>query len=159
MSIAFYLYFATCFDNLNSLINNGSPMTICYATILKPILDVFNIQLNIPLTEYQYSFFNAKTMIYYFYHDLGIIGVIIFTSIIYLVVLRVYKKAKYDSNYLLLLAALQKSIFMVFFGNYFTGVFCPSFPFIVIWLLCIYSRTNIIWGRIGKKKLVQHIQN
>ena len=153
-----YLYVATCFDNLNTLIKSGTPMTLCYATVLKPILDVFNIDLNIPIIEYNYSFFNARTMIYSFYHDLGIIGVVIYSFIIYMVVSRIYRRAKYDSRYLLLLAALQKSIYMVFFGNYFTGVFCPSFPFIVIWFLGIISQTNIVIGRYGRTKSVKYLQ-
>ena len=54
----------------------------------------------------------------------------------------IYRKAKYDRRYLLLLAALQKSVYVIFFGNYFTGTVGTSFPFVVIGGLLFLMKKN-----------------
>ncbi|EOS81953.1 hypothetical protein C817_00124 [Dorea sp. 5-2] len=149
---AIYMYIATCFDNLNSLIEQGSPYTLIYITILKPIFEVFNFTVPIPYLEYSVEFFNAKTMIYGFYHDLGTIGVVMYSFCIYSLVGTIYKKTKYDERYLLLLAALQKSIYVTFFGNYFTGTVCTTFPFIVVWMLCMCMDKKKISVDVNEKK-------
>ncbi len=134
-----YMYIGTCFDNLNTLVTSNNKLTLGYITVLKPILEVLGFELNIEYIQYNYFFFNARTMLYPFYHDLGVLGVVIFTAIIYSVVAFIYKKSTYDDRYLILFASLQKCIFMPFFGNYFTGVFCNTFPFIAIWFLIVLS--------------------
>ena len=139
---AIYMYIATCFENLNSLVEHGSPYTIVYITILKPIFEVLDLPLTVSYLEYNVEFFNARTMIYGFYHDLGIVGVGMYSFCIYIAVGIIYRKARHDRRYLLLLAALQKSIYVTFFGNYFTGVVCASFPFFVVWILCICMGTS-----------------
>lgn len=47
------------------------------------------------------------------------------------------RKAKKDSRYVLLLAVLQKSLYMSFFGNYFTGEFIIMWPYIITAILVI----------------------
>ena len=137
-----FMYIATGFENLNSLVKHGSPYTVIYATILKPILDVARLKMNIEFLNFEVVFFNAKPIAYSFYHDLGIAGVIIYTFVIYSIVGFIYKRAKYDRRYLLLLAALQKSIYVIFFGNYFTGTVGTSFPFVIIGILAFSMRRS-----------------
>ena len=127
-----YMYIATCFANLNQLIEVGSPYTIITATILKPIFEVLNLNLPTEILDINLLFFNAKTYLYTFYHDLGILGIIVYPMIIYSIIGVLYKKSKTKAKYILLLAALQKSMYTIFFSNYFSGTFGILFPFIVI---------------------------
>ena len=143
------VYIASCYDNLNTLIQEGSPYSICYVTLLKPILEVANINIDIPYIEYNIAFFNAKTILYGFYHDLGVMGVVMYSFLIFLMVALVYQRSKRKKIYLLLIAALQKSIFVMFFGNYFTGTFINMFPIILIWLIIVFTKKKVVYFNEG----------
>lgn len=137
---AIYTYIATCYDNLNTLVREGTQYSLSYAALLKPVFKVLNIQFDVPYVEYDLAFFNARTMLYGFYHDLGILGVMLYTFPIYFAVGLIYYKSKRERIYLVLFAALQKPIFCIFFGNYFTGAFITMFPSILIWIMILLSR-------------------
>lgn len=131
-----YMYIATCYDNLNSLVSNQNHFTVAFVSIIRPICDVINLDIPIQILNYNVVFFNAKTFLYSFYHDLGILGGVLFPTIIYGAIGVTYKKVRIDGRFLLFLAALQKSIWMVFFGNYFTGTVVTTFPLVLIFILC-----------------------
>lgn len=131
-----YMYIATCYDNLNSLVANQNHFTFVFVSIIKPICDVINLEIPIQILDYNVVFFNAKTFLYGFYHDLGTFGGVLFPAAIYGLIGVIYRKARIDGRFILFLAALQKSIWMLFFGNYFTGTVVTTFPLVLIFLLC-----------------------
>lgn len=131
-----YMYIATCYDNLNSLVKHGSEYTILYTSLIKPICEVINLEMPIHILDYNVVFFNAKTFLYYFYYDLGSLGGIVFPLAIYGAIGLTYKKVRGDGRFIPFLAALQKALLMVFFGNYFTGTVVTTFPLVLIFILC-----------------------
>lgn len=137
-----YTYIETPFLNLDQLITNGSPYSMVYATVLRPLCQVLRLQLDFNYLEYDTYFFNARTIIYGFYHDMGLLGILLFTLIIYIIVGYIYNSAKHSARWVLMLAALQKAIYMPVFGNYFTGTVANSFPFVVVFLLTLLLKTK-----------------
>ncbi|RHO57306.1 oligosaccharide repeat unit polymerase [Eubacterium sp. AM05-23] len=133
-----YTYLTFGYQNLLQLINKGSPYTLVIYTF-KPILYFWNLNIENYFINYTLMFFNSKTFLYGFYHDLGLIGIIVYPMLIFSFIGVIYKKAKEYPSYILLLALLQKAIYMSFFGNYFTGEFIIMWPYIItvvlIWVL------------------------
>ena len=132
-----YTYIETPFLNLDQLIANGSPYSMLYATILRPLCQVLRLDLGFEYIEYNTLFFNARTMIYGFYHDLGFFGIFLFTFIIYSFIGYIYRSVQYSGRWILLLAAFQKALYMPIFGNYFIGTVVTTFPFFIIFLLTL----------------------
>lgn len=143
-----YGYTALNFENLNKLINRGSSYSIVLYTY-GGFLQLFGLARFFPEPEYITTyFFNANTICYDFYEDLGILGIILNTLILFGCIKIWYRKSLTDYRYLLLIAAMQKAIWMIFFGNYFTIYRVMLFPFLVTGLV-IYSM-NIEIKSYGK---------
>lgn len=148
----FYTYSAINFENLNKLTNTDFSDTYIWGS-LRFILRLFysdeyeNNQFNI--LDIESSFFNAKTYLYMFYHDLRIYGVILYSFIIGVFVQLIYILAKKNIRYLPLLSILMKPLLFLFFGNFFfvelTYFFVYPFGFFLCLLL--FSRVRFWDGK------------
>lgn len=138
-----YSYIALGYENLYKLILGGSPYSIFVCT-LAPVLRIMGLQNYFPREQYTTAFFNADTFLYGFYHDLGIVGVIAFTFILFYLIGKIYKKSITDVRYILLIAALQKAIYCLYAGNYFNSDLVIVFPYIVIGILIWTLKIKII---------------
>lgn len=141
-----YTYVAFNFENLNTLIkSNNDPTYFLYSLkfLLWPFLKNEYESGLIKLINFDTLFFNARTIIYPFYHDLGLLGCIIFPGLIATALVWVNNKSKKDPSFIILLMGLQKPILFSFFGNYFFGELILFVPFIVIYIL----------GRMYRKRL------
>jgi len=137
---AIYTYATFSFENLNKLVEHGSFYTIIYCSVLQHILHPFNMD-TLNIIMYNTEFFNAKTFLYEFYYDLGLIGTFIYPFIIYLLIGFVYRKSRCNGAYILILAVLQKGIFTIFFGNYLSGMIVIVWPtFFTILVVCTLRR-------------------
>ncbi len=141
---AVYTYVAFNFENLNKLITTNFNPTYYWGGfkfILKFFYpDYYSNQEN--LIEYETLFFNARTYIYYFYHDLGLVGIAIHALLISSVVQKFYNLSLTNPRYIILVAAMQKAIVFLFFSNYFYGEFVIFFPYLVTLFLIFMLRSN-----------------
>ena len=147
-----YGYTILNFENLNKLIKQGPEWTFVLMTYggflqLIGVYDFFTIP------EYIVTyFFNANTICYDFYADFGLLGVIINTTLLFSCVRIWYQKSMKDRRYLLLMATMQKAIWMVFFGNYFTIYRVMLFPFLVTGIVIYTMNVQYIGNLKFKKK-------
>lgn len=115
---AVYSYISPNFNNFNSVVEHGSNWTI-FAEMI-PSLDLqSNFYEDTNLTTYGGAL-NAATWLTPMYLDMGAMGIVVYTFLIILFVAIVYRKSRLDIRYLLLFAFLQKPIWTIMFGNYFT---------------------------------------
>ena len=151
-----YGYTALSFENLNKLTQKGPAYTIISCTY-GGFIQLLGLGRFFAQPEYITTyFFNSNTICYEFYEDLGIIGVVINTLLIFGVIRCWYEKSVKDSSYILLLDVLKKAIWMTFFGNYFTIYRVIVFPYIVTWMVTLsmkfdFSRKDGI-KVLGKNK-------
>lgn len=136
-----YTYIAFNFQNINSLVLSDGEHTYIFGVwrfLLRYIYgDNYNYIFNV--VEHDTLFFNAKTFIYYFYHDLGVFGVVLYSFLIGAFLQKVYTLFYNDFRFVIALAFLAKPIFFLFFANYFFAEFIILYPylfaFFVIYLL------------------------
>lgn len=139
-----YSYVGINFENLNKLIKNGSDYSLVIQSF-RGVWELLGFKTFIGLKNSEMTeFFNATTICYDFYEDLGLIGVGIFSILIFSVIQYIYNKSITDSRYVLLLASLQKAIWMCFFSNYFTSYRSVIIPYIVILLLIFSFRLKVL---------------
>lgn len=128
---AIYNYFAIGFNNLNMLVKDGSPISgikFSFITISKS-LGIYDVN---ELKMYKTLFFNGFPFIYGFYHDLGVLGVVLYPTIIYTFIGKIYVESrKKHPELILLLAMYGKAMFILAFGNYFFGSFSGSVQYYV----------------------------
>lgn len=140
-----YTYVAMNFQNLNALIDSNVEPTYIWGS-LKFFLKFFFISgyesNTFGLTDHSVGFFNAKTYIYYFYNDLGLVGVILYSFIIGITIQAIYNNASKNIKYFLLNASLMKAIIFMFFGNYFFGELVLLFPYLLIYILISLCKTG-----------------
>lgn len=137
-----YSYIAYNFENLFKLVSSNNTYTFFHYS-LKPVWEVMGLGENLNLTFYDTSFFNARTYLYPFYHDLGFLGALIFPFLIGAFLSIIYKKSYNKPQYILMLAVLQKGIANTFFGNYFFGEFGIMWPYIVTGIVIISLKKQI----------------
>ena len=148
-----YGYTMLNFENLNKLIKQGPEWTFVLMTYggffqLMGIYDFFN------MPEYVITyFFNANTICYDFYADMGLLGVVINTILLFTCIRIWYYKSFKDHRYVLLIATMQKAIWMTFFGNYFTIYRVMLFPFLVTGI--VISTMNIKYEGFLKFKRIK----
>lgn len=134
-----YNYFALAFNNFDMLVRHGSPFTVIeYSFIsLSKLLGVYNSE---HILEFKTLFFNEELFIYGFYHDLGLVGVIVWTTIIYLVIgtIYVYSKNK-NPELILLIAMFGKAIFVLSFGNYFFGSISVEMQYYICIIIIVFG--------------------
>ncbi len=146
-----YGYTALNFENLNKLIKQGPEWTFVLMTY-GGFLQLIGIYDFFTLPEYVVTyFFNANTICYDFYADMGLLGVIINTLLLFTCIRIWYQKSMRDRRYLLLMATMQKAIWMIFFGNYFTIYRVMLFPFLVTGIV-VYSMDIQYAGHLRFKK-------
>jgi oligosaccharide repeat unit polymerase len=140
-----YTYLAFNFQNLNQLVVNENPYTYFWAT-WRFILRYFyfgDFKSDLNIVDYETIFFNAKTFVYYFYHDLGLLGVALYSFFIGCFVHFFYILAMRDPRFFIILASLQKPVFFLFFGNYFFGEFIMIFGLFFSLLVVVTIRRRV----------------
>ncbi|MEY0737799.1 O-antigen polymerase [Providencia stuartii] len=139
-----YTYVAYNFENLNKLTTTSFNPTYYWGGgkfFLKFFFpDYYSLQGN--LIEYETLFFNARTYIYYFYHDLGLVGVAVHSLLISSIVQKSYNLSLSNPRYIILVAGFQKAIVFLFFSNYFYGEFVILFPYLVTLLLILMLKSK-----------------
>ncbi len=133
-----YNYIAYCFQNLDAIVRDGSQhggFLYVWQSIYK-LLGQFDES---RLSHYQTLFYNAETFLAPFYQDLGIVGVIVYPSLVAMALSWFYQRSKQNIYAVLLLANLQKAIFTAFFGNYFITALSVMFPYLVTAGICLVS--------------------
>ena len=135
-----YSYISSSYFVFDKLVAEGSPYTIFSATWVT-IGKIFNPNSSMGMVMKDIDgVFNAKTFLYMFYHDLGILGVMLYPALIYSVLGYIYHMTMNSRPYyILLIAILGKAIVCVFFGNYFFGSFSNDIPYIVTFLVIWFS--------------------
>lgn len=131
-------YFIYGFQNLDTLINNGSPLTLgafTFSTISK-VLGIYDPSI---FELYQTNLFNNRTFLYGYFHDFGLPGTLVIIGLIALLLAWCYKKALSDSYWILFLAVLQKAIFVTFFENNFFGSLINMSPYFIVLIIIWYS--------------------
>ncbi len=144
-----YNYIASCFMNLDLLLREESPLTgICAVWVsLSKMLGIYD---ETALINYTTIIFNARGFLYYFYHDLGFVGIIIYPTLIYLVIGWLYVGSRTDRpEYILMLAVLAKPIFVIWYSNYYFGIFSQDFPYILTAFALFLA-----YGKIKRVRLV-----
>jgi oligosaccharide repeat unit polymerase len=135
-----YSYIATCYANLNDLIQADLPYHWTGDATLSPVWTLTGLysQRDVTLID-QMGVFNAVTYLYSFYHDYKLLSIVVFPFFIGLTLSYIYKIAQRKSFYwILLLASMQRAIFTPFFGNYFFGDFVALYPFLFITLIILF---------------------
>lgn len=139
----FYTYIATCYANLNDLINHDYAYHLIGSSTLAPLWSFFGIKNNFEVVSLtQLEMFNARTYLYSFYHDFKLFGVILVPFLMGLFTSYLYKMTLTKPHWIILLATLQKAIFTPFFGNYFFGELVILFPYLITAVLIMISYTN-----------------
>lgn len=144
----FYTYTAFNFENVNKLVNSEFEQTYIWAS-LRFVLRFFYSEeyesnsLGIVMKES--AFFNAKTFLYFFYHDLKIFGVFIYSFLIGVWVQFFYRFSLINSRYLLVLAISCKGLFFMFFGNFFFVDFTYFFvyPFSIFIFFLLFRKVRL----------------
>lgn len=139
-----YTYVAMNYQNLNLLVNSNFELTYFWGGLkffLKPFFANYYDSNYVGFTDFETSFFNAKTYIYYFYNDLGIVGVICYSFIIGFILQLIYNKAVLNIKYFVLLACFMKAVIFMFFGNYFFGEFVLTIPYLIVLFMLLLVRT------------------
>ncbi|MNF82608.1 hypothetical protein D3C84_649170 [compost metagenome] len=144
-----YTYVAINFENFNKLtLSEGFNYTY-YLSSLKFIIypfypELYNSKYS-DIKDFNTLFFNAKPFIYYFYHDLGLFGVALYSSLISSLVSLFYLVSKRDVRYSLMLSFMQKAIFFLFFGNYFFGEMVIFFPYVfgMLAIIAMHKRVRV----------------
>ena len=135
-----YNYLAYSFENFNFIVERGSRYQI-FSNVLQSGYKLIGIYDSEQVVSNDIiGVFNSLTWLAPFYDDLGLLGVIMYPSIIGLLLSIWYEKSLLDKSYVLLLAVLQKAIFIPFFGNYFFTSFSLMFPYLVTGLICYMSK-------------------
>lgn len=144
-----YTYVAYNYENLYQLIRADIPMSggwYSWKFLLKPYFyDAYESN-SLNLQEFDTLFFNARTYLYPFYHDLHFFGILIYPFLLGILISLLVRLSNQQPIYLLLLMSLQKAIMFTSFGNYFFGELVIFFPYIII-ILIIYSTKIIIKGK------------
>lgn len=138
-----YTYVAFNFENFNSLVRaDTEPTYVFYALkfLLWPILKSDYESGSIVLINFDTLFFNARTILYPFYHDLGLIGCLIYPGLISLFLTHLRNSIAKKPERVILLMGLQKSIWFAFFGNYFFGELVIFIPLLVLGMLAATYR-------------------
>lgn len=135
-----YTYVAFNFENFNSLVlADINPTYVLYSLkfLLWPIFKSDFESGAIRLTDFDTLFFNARTFLYPFYHDLGLFGCMLYPGLISLFLTLLRNSIAKNTGRVILLMGLQKSIWFSFFGNYFFGELSIFIPLLVLGILAM----------------------
>lgn len=141
-----YTYTAYNFENLRKLVDDNFEKTgILYSGkfLLYPFFkneyqkNLFNF------TEKNTIFFNARTYLYGFYHDLGFLGIILYPFFLGIIITLLTNISYFDRYFILIIAFLQKAIYFSFFGNYFFGELVIFFPYFILLIILNFNKFRI----------------
>ncbi len=138
-----YTYVAFNFENFNNLVKAEiSPTYVFYALkfLLWPFLKSDYESGVIRLVDFDTLFFNARTFLYPFYHDLGIVGCLLYPGLISFVLVKIHNLSIENPELVIILMGLQKAIFFTFFGNYFFGEAVILVPLLALGVLAVIYR-------------------
>lgn len=137
--VSAYNYIAYSFENFSIIVENGSRLSIFsnvfqtmykFLGMFKPDQVIYHEVANV---------YNSLTWLSNFYDDLGIVGTIIYPALISSLLSICYNKSQKNKYFVLILAVLQKPVFVVFFGNYFLTSLSVMFPYFVTGIICYLS--------------------
>ena len=134
-----YNYLAFCYVNLEKLLVHGSPYTIITRTwtTISRLLGIWDES---KLINYKTLMNNATSFAYPFYHDLGMVGVIIYPVVTYLVLGKIYVDSRLRKReYSLIIATLMKAICVLTFGNYFFGILVNDINYLIMFFIVILA--------------------
>ncbi|MEY0303581.1 O-antigen polymerase [Providencia manganoxydans] len=141
----FYTYTAYNFENVNKLVNSEFHDTYIWASgkfLLRFIYpyEYDNNQFGIILKES--TFFNARTYLYMFYHDLRFLGVFMYSFLIGSIIQFFYRLSIRNTRYLLMIAVLIKGVLFLSFGNFFFADFPYFFvyPVTLIFTILLFRK-------------------
>jgi oligosaccharide repeat unit polymerase len=139
-----YTYVAFNFENFNKLVRADLEPTYLFYSLkafLWPLLKADYTADTMRLTNFDTLFFNARTFIYPFYHDLGLVGCLLYPSAIAVVLASLHNSLNRRPSNTIVLMALQKPVWFAFFGNYFFGELVIVIPLLALFLLgTLYGR-------------------
>lgn len=136
-----YSYIATCYANLNELIMSDYPYHLMGDASFAPLWTISGLRDTVNIVQIsQLDVFNATTYLYGFYHDYKLLGIIVFPFILASLISMSYSISLGSSAFwIVLLATLQKALFVPFFGNYFCGEMVNMFPYIYTIFFIVFS--------------------
>lgn len=145
ITVSAYNYIAYSFENFSRIVEKGSRYQI-FANVFQSVYKALGIYDAKQIISNEIGgVYNSLTWLSPFYDDLGVAGVIIYPSVISFILATFYNKAQTDAYYILLLAVLQKAIFIPFFGNYFLTTLSVMFPYFFVGFICaIASRLRVV---------------
>lgn len=145
-----YNYIVYCYQNLDTLIREGSPMTIYKYNLpqISKLLGIYNAE---ELKYISVAGFNACTYLVGAYHDLGMLGVIGYSTLSTFIVTWLYNLSNRNESYTIPLAMLQRGIMTRFFGEYIFLLNGQSLPIVIavilIWMTSRRSKVRIVIRR------------
>lgn len=146
-----YNYIAYSFENFSIIAERGSRYQI-FANVFQSVYKLIGLyKPNQVIANEVAGVFNSLTWLSPFYDDLGAFGVILYPGLISFFLAKCYNKSQYNKYYILVLAVMQKAVFVTFFGNYFLTTLSVMLPYIVTGLLCFFARRVVI--RVPKFKM------
>ena len=146
--VSAYNYIAYSFENFSLIVEKGSRLNM-FTNVFQSFYKLLGIYNPDQVVQSEVAdVYNSITWLSNFYDDIGFVGTIIYPSIISILLSFFYKKSKSNKFFVLVLAVLQKPIFVVFFGNYFFTSLSVMFPYFVTGLICfLSSKINIVLPR------------
>lgn len=142
---AVYNYIVYCFQNFDNLLQRGSPNTI-YKYVFPAIAKMAGTYDAIEITYLSTGGFNASVFITGGYHDLGWLGIVLYSFVDVWIVTSIYNATNRNEAYTMILAMLQRGIFSLFFGEYILLVNGQSLPIVIVWIIVLLTRRKVRRG-------------
>lgn len=112
-----YNYIVYCFQNFDTLVRRGSPMT-GYMYNLAPIAKLFGLYDKSRVIYLSIKGFNACIFLTGAFHDLGAFGVFLYSMIDVTIVSILYNLSNKNESFSICVGILQRGIYVLFFAEY-----------------------------------------
>ena len=154
---ATYNYFASSYENLNSIINN-KPINIPLANtfvLFYKLLGIYDENTMLSGKIYTvYGIYNSSPMIGGYYFDLGILGIFFGVTFIGVILKRTYQRSRHNIYYILFLSMFMKGVFTTPLGDNIInhGSFNALVGYLILFIICLYaqrSRHIVSYGKIS----------
>lgn len=133
-----YNYIAYCYQNFDTLVKNGSPYTI-YKYVFMPITKILGTYNENDIVYISVAGFNAAPSIFGYYHDLGNIGIVLYSSIVIMLLSKLYNLSNRNEAFSLIIAMFQKGVFSVFFGDYILLFNGQILPMLITYFIILFN--------------------
>lgn len=140
-----YNYIVYCYQNLDTLIRDGSPLTV-YKYNLPQISKILGLYQADELRYISVGGFNACTYLIGAYHDLGLFGVVLYSALDTFIVTYFYNLSNRNEIYTIPLAMFQRGIMTLFFGEYIFLVNGQSLPIAISLLIILVTSRKVRYG-------------